>query len=176
MTTEEIQQQRESLLTPELKELIGYATEPVEMYDVVDRESIRRFAIGIPDQDPHHWEEDLAQRRFGGVTTPPMMLTYTANRKPPYEVGGGIKRREQALPSIGQRTKVSRHLHGGDEFELFRYARLGDRIFYQKRYVDIQEKFGRDKEPFLLVTWETVYRNQDEEAILIHREIDIYRP
>jgi hypothetical protein len=87
-----------------------------------------------------------------------------------------MKRADQNLPSIRSRAKVTRHLHGGDEFELLRYARLGDRIFYQKRYVDIQEKFGRNQEPFLVVTWETRYWNQDDETILVHREIDIYRP
>ena len=167
----------QSLLTPELKELIGYSTEPVEMYDVIDRETIRRFVIGIPDQDPRHWDDELAKPRYGSVTTPPMLLTYMANRKPPYEASGrGMKRAEKALPPIGQRTKVTRHLHGGDEFELFRYAKLGDRIFYQRRYVNIEEKVGRSEEPFLLVTFETRYWNQDNETILVHREIDIYRP
>jgi N-terminal half of MaoC dehydratase len=165
-----------SLMTPELRALIGYATEPVEMYDVVDKESIRRFVIGIPDQDPRHWDEELASPRFGGVTTPPMMLTYIANRKPPHDEGGFMKRTDQSLPPIRQHAAVTRHLHGGDEFELFRYAQLGDHIFYQKRYVDIQEKFGRSKEPFLVVTWETRYWNQNNETILVHREIDIYRP
>ncbi len=166
----------ETLLTPELKALIGYETEPVEMYDVVDKESIRRFVIGIPDQDPRHWDEELAKPRYGGVTTPPMMLTYVANRKPPYETGGFMKRSDRSLPPIRRHTNVTRHLHGGDEFELLRYARLGDRIFYQKRYVDIQEKFGRNQEPFLVVTWETRYWNQDDDTIMVHREIDIYRP
>ena len=170
------EQTYESLITPELKALIGYTTAPVERYDVVDRESIRRFVIGIPDQDPRHWDEELAGPRFGGVTTPPMMLTYVANRRPPYETAGFMKRADESLPPIRQHAKVTRHLHGGDEFELFRYAKLGDGIFYQKRYVDIQEKFGRNREPFLVVTWETRYWNQDDETILVHREIDIYRP
>jgi hypothetical protein len=170
-------QERESLLTPEVKALIGYETEPVEMYDVVDKEIIRRFVLGIPDQDPRHWDEELAKPRFGGITTPALMLTYTANRRPPYEpIGQGMRRSEQSLPPVGRVAKVTRHLHGGDEFELFRYARLGDRIFFNRRYVNIEEKFGRSNEPFLLVTWETRYWNQDDETILVHREIDVYRP
>ena len=59
-----------TLLTDEVKALIGQETELEEMYGVVDTETVRRYIIGIPDQDPRHWDEELASPRFGGTTTP----------------------------------------------------------------------------------------------------------
>ena len=98
-----------TLLTDEVKALIGQETELEEMYGVVDTETVRRYIIGIPDQDPRHWDEELASPRFGGTTTPPMMVHYISTRKPPWEEdemseimakdpfsdgGGGMGRRE----------------------------------------------------------------------------------
>ena len=74
-----------TLLTDEVKALIGQETELEEMYGVVDTETVRRYIIGIPDQDPRHWDEELASPRFGGTSTPPMMVHYISNRKPPWE-------------------------------------------------------------------------------------------
>ena len=175
-----------SVLTPEIKALIGRTTTVMEMYGVVESESIRKFAIGIPDQDPRYWDEELAKPRFGGVACPPLMVTYIAGRKPPWEPdrldqvlaedwfhdGSStivMKRRENELPPIP--TNLDRHLHAGDEVEVYRYPKLGDRIFYQSKYVDIQEKRDRTGKPFLLVTRETRYWNQNNETICIVRTL-----
>jgi len=146
--------------------------------------------VGIPDQDPRHWDEELAKPRFGGVTTPPLMITYIARRKPPWEEdqmdqvterdwfhdsGGGMSRRPESLPSLRAVAGTRSHLHAGDEFELYRYPKLGDKIFYQTRYVDIQEKLGRRDEPFLLVTMETRFWNQNSETICVLRTIGAER-
>ena len=71
------------LLTPEVQALIGRTTDVVEMHDVVDRETIRRHVRAIPDQDPRHWDEELARPRYGGVTSPPMLAAHIAQRSPP---------------------------------------------------------------------------------------------
>ena len=180
------QQAEQTLLTDKVKALIGVTTDVMEMYDVVDKESIRRYAIGIPDQDPRYWDEKLAKPRFGGVTCPPLMITYIAGRKPPWEPdhmdevmnknwfddsGGGMWRWEEGLPSIRDYAPTKSHLHAGDEVEIYRYPKLGDRIFYQSKYVDIQEKRDRTGKPFLLVTRETRYWNQNNETICIVRTL-----
>ena len=41
--------------------LVGQSTGVQEMYDVVDKETIRRHVRCIPDQDPRHWDEELAK-------------------------------------------------------------------------------------------------------------------
>ena len=182
-------QQGKSLMTPEIEALIGYMSEVTQMHGVVDKESIRLFATGIPDQDPHYWDEELAKPRFGGVTAPPSLVRYIALRKPPWEEdkmdeimndnpfddgGGGISRRDEetALPPV--RWKGSRYLHAGNEVEIFRYPRLGDRIFQQSKYLDIQEKMGSSG-PFLLVTSEKRFWDQNDELIYIERHLGIMR-
>ena len=175
------------LLTEAAKNLIGQTTGVVEMYGVVDGETVRRLIHAIPDQDPRYWDEELANPRYGGTTAPPLMLSYAANRKPPWEEdqisqimndnwlddsGGGMSRKEEALPSLRDAAPVVSHLHAGDEFEIFQYPKLGDKIFYQSKWVDIQEKTGR-RGKFLLITTETRYWNQDDETICITRAVGI---
>ena len=180
-----------TLLTDEVKALIGQETELEEMYGVVDTETVRRYIIGIPDQDPRHWDEELASPRFGGTSTPPMMVHYISNRKPPWEEdemseimakdpfsdgGGGMGRKESSLTPIRDVAPTRSHLHAGDEVELFQYPKIGDRIFYKSRWVDFQEKRGRDGKPFLLTVRETSYLNQDNALLLKVRGIGIERP
>jgi hypothetical protein len=180
-------QQQASLLTPEVKALIGQTTEVVEMYGEVDKETVRRFIHGIPDQDPRYWDEALAKPRYGATTTPPLMVLYAAPRKPPWEeddldevmnhdwfndASGIMHRSGDELPDFRSVAHTTRHLHAGDEVEMYRYPKLGDRIFYQSKYADIQEKVGR-RGPFLLVTRETRYWNQDNELICVVRMLGI---
>ena len=57
---------------------------------------------------------------------------------------------------------------------MYRYPKVGDRIFYQSKWVDIQEKIGL-RGRFLLSTQETRYWNQDDEVICVIRAIGIDR-
>jgi N-terminal half of MaoC dehydratase len=182
-------QEQQTLLTPEVKALIGQTTEVIEMYGVIDLETIRRYVIGIPDQDPRHWDEELAKPRYGGITSPGLMVSYVAGRKPPWEPdhlhedlltdwfrdGASMARQETGLPSIRSVAKTRSHLHAGDEVEIYRYPKLGDRIFYQSTYNDIQEKKDHSGRPFLLLTRETRYWDQDNETICIVRTLGIER-
>jgi acyl dehydratase len=187
MTTQE----QDTLLTPELKALVGKSTPVREMYGTVDVETLRRYVVGIPDKDPRHWDEELAKPRFGGVTTPAAMLAYIASRTPPWEEdqmhdllledpyhdsGGGMRASEEALPSIKEVGGTRSHLHAGDEVEVLQYPKLGDRIFYKSAYVDIQEKTGRDGRKFILATRETTYWNQDDDVLLKVRMVGIEHP
>ena len=174
------------LLTPEVEALIGRSTDILEMHDVVDRETIRRHVRAIPDQDPLHWDEELAKPRYGGVTTPPMLAVHIAQRIPPeveddlnelmledwFRDNGRPSRARQVgrpLPSVRAVAGTRSQLNAGDEVELYRYPRLGDRIFYQTRYSGIQERRSRSGRPMLMVITETRYWNQDEATIMILR-------
>ena len=185
------QQTKQTLLTPEVKALIGQTSEVREMHGVVDAETVRRYIIGIPDQDPRHWDEELAKPRFGTTTTPPVMVSYISGRKPPWEEdrmteimlhdpfndgGGGMGRQERGLPSLRDVAPTRSHLHAGDEVEVRQYPKIGDRIFSQTKWIDIQEKKSRDGRPFLLTVRETRYWNQNDEVLLLVRGIGIERP
>ncbi len=52
---------------------------------------------------------------------------------------------------------------------------IGDKIFFQHRYSDIRERVGRDGKPFLIVTNETTYTNQNNEVLCITRASSIRR-
>jgi acyl dehydratase len=180
-------QESDSLLTPEVLALLGESTDVREMYDVVDRESLRRFANAIPDQDPRYWDEELAGPRFGGTTTTPVLVSFIANRQPPwaednlndammenwFRDGGGHGRAtddsHRSLTPLRSLVDTKTHLHTGDEIELYRYPRIGDKIFSQSSYTDIQEKQSRSGRPMLMVTTETRYWNQDDEVIMVFR-------
>lgn len=174
------------LLTPEVQALIGQTSEIVEMHDVVDRETIRRHIRAIPDQDPRHWDEELATPRFGGTTTPPMLAAHIAQRTPPevpdnlnelmledwFRDDGGrplILRTEGKLPSVRAVAGTRSQLNTGEEVELYRYPRIGDKIFYQSRYSGIFERRSRSGRLALMVITETRYWNQDDETIMILR-------
>lgn len=177
------------LLTAAVRDLIGHTTEVTEMYGTVDLETVRRYIVGIPDQDPRHWDTDLASDRFGGTTCPGAMVTYIAYRKPPWEPdevhkkmlddwfsdGGGIARAVKGLPSIRSVAPTRRQLHAGDEIEILRYPRIGDRVYFQSKYADIEEKTGKDGTPFLLITKEIRFWNQNDETLCIIRTISIER-
>jgi len=174
------------LLTPEVEALIGMSTDVQQMHDVVDRESVRRIVRAIPDQDPRHWDEELAKTRYGGVTTPAMLAAHIAQRTPPgteddlnelmledwFRDDGGRSAARQTgrtLPSVRAAAGTRSQLNAGEEVELYRYPRLGDRIFYQTRYSGIQERRSRSGRPMLMVITETRYWNQDDETIMILR-------
>jgi hypothetical protein len=161
------------------------------MYGTVDLETVRRYIVGIPDQDPRHWDGALGKARFGTTTTPAVMVHYIAGRQAPWvpdqlhavmaedpysDSGYAATEDGDWLPSIRTVAPVKSHLHAGDEIEVLQYPKIGDRIFYQSRWVDIQEKRGRDGRPFLLVTHETKYWNQDNDLLLLVRGVGIERP
>ena len=173
------------LLTPEVEALLGKGTGVEQMHDVVDRETIRRHVRAIPDQDPRHWDEELAKPRYGGTTTPPVLVSFIANRTPPdieddlnelmledwFRDEGTSERAaaEKGLARVGSVAGLRSHLHTGDEVELYRYPRVGDRIFHETKYTDIQEIRTRGGRPTLMSTTETRYWNQDDETIMIFR-------
>ena len=50
-----------------------------------------------------------------------------------------------------------------------------DKIFFQNKYSDIRERSGRDGKPFLIITRETTFRNQNDAVLCITRASTIRR-
>jgi hypothetical protein len=178
------------LLTPEALAKVGIATEVTEMYGVVDVETVRRYIVGIPDQDPRHWEADLAPERFGGPTTPPAMVSHIATRKPPWEEDrmnelmladwhrdtvSMTREGQDLLYEVRQVTGTRSHLHGGDEIEIYRYPEIGDKVFYQSKVADLQETVDKNGRHAVIITRETRYWNQKDETLCVIRVIGIER-
>ena len=54
-------QQTQSVLTPEVKAMIGVSGEVVEAWGKVNEEYLRRFTQALMDPDPRYWDHEFAQ-------------------------------------------------------------------------------------------------------------------
>ena len=68
-----------------------------------------------------------------------------------------------------------RVLNAGNELETYKYPAIGDKIYFQNSYSDIRERAGRDGQPFLIITTETTYKNQNGDLLCITRASTIRR-
>ena len=186
--TQEAQQDTQSVLTPEVKAMIGVEGEVIESWGTVDVEYLRRFTQAVMDPDPRYWDEEFAKStHYGAIIVPPIMVSYMTGRIPPSQEdaitkafeenpmsdGIGNVERPGALPEIP--THLVRTLNAGNEIEVYQYPKIGDKIFFQNRYHDIRERVGRDGKAFLIITREITYTNQDKALLCITRQSSIRR-
>jgi hydroxyacyl-ACP dehydratase HTD2-like protein with hotdog domain len=82
-------------------------------------------------------------------------------------MGGTINR---GLPKLNLPFK--RLLNGGYACEFYRFAKVGDTVSRQSRYLEISEREGSSG-PMIITKTETVYTNQAGERLLriVHTEI-----
>ena len=168
--------------------MIGVRGEIVEAWGVVDPEYLRRFSQALMDPDPRYWDQEFAEStQYGEIITPPIMVSYMASRtrpdqedpitrafaEDPMSDGVGRVERHGALPAVP--THLVRVLNAGNELEVYKYPSIGDKIYFQNRYTDIRERVGRDGRPFLIITTETTYKNQNEDLLCITRASTIRR-
>ncbi|MBM10928.1 MAG: hypothetical protein CL759_02485 [Chloroflexi bacterium] len=186
--TQESQQDTQSVLTPEVKAMIGVEGERIESWGTVDVEYLRRFTQAVMDPDPRYWDEEFAKStRYGEVIVPPIMVSYMVGRirpeqedaitkafeENPMSDGIGSVERPGALPPIP--THLVRTLNAGNEIEVYQYPSIGDTIYFQNRYHDIRERVGRDGKAFLIITREVTFTNQKDELLCITRQSSIRR-
>jgi acyl dehydratase len=162
-----------TLITDEIRELIGVEGEPFEVGEAVESGAVRRFSQATMDDDPAYWDQNHAQQtKYGGVIAPPLYPGFV-NRRPagspdPLDrfkedpewdgTTGGEKPASGGLPPVN--LPLRRLLNGGVTAEFFAYAQHGDRITGQQKYIDITERTGRTGLMVIIVT-ETTYTNQD---------------
>ena len=181
-------QETQSVLTPEVKAMIGVSGEVVESWGDVNEEYLRRFTQALMDPDPRYWDQEFAKStQYGDIITPPIMVSYMATRirpdqddpitrafeEDPESDGIGRVERPGALPSVP--THLVRVLNAGNELEIYKYPSIGDKILFQNRYSDIRERSGRDGQAFLIITTETTFMNQNKEVLCITRASTIRR-
>ena len=59
--TQEAQQDVASVLTPEVKAMIGVEGELIESWGTADVEYLRRIPQAVMDPHPRYWAEDVAE-------------------------------------------------------------------------------------------------------------------
>ena len=166
-----------TLITPEIRALIGREADPVTAFETVEPGALRRFCQAIMDDDPVYWNAEYAkQTRYGGVIAPPLYSAFSNRRRsgtpdpldrfkddpdwdgtspPP---GAAPRVEPGALPPVN--LPLQRLLNGGVSAEFFAYSRPGDRITGKRKYIDISERTGRTGLMVIILT-ETAYTNQD---------------
>ncbi len=74
----------QTILTDEVKAMIGVQGEKVECWGVVEREGLRRFCQALMDPDPRYWDDEFAKTtKFGEIVTPAIYVSYM-DRNPPW--------------------------------------------------------------------------------------------
>ena len=179
----------ETKLTDEVKAMMGVEGEFVEAsWWVVEKEGLRRFTQALMDPDPTYWDEEFAKTtRYGEVVAPHIYATYLGRTPPsmddpvtrafqenPVSDGiGGVRRGRGSLPRVP--TDLVRILNAGNDMEIYQLPVLGDRIYSQARYGNIEERAGRDGAHMLIVTTETFYYNQRGDVLCITRASLMHR-
>ncbi len=160
-------------ITDKVRSIIGAQTEWVESTHPVEAGEVRRFHHATMDDAPRYWNEEwAAASRYQGVVAPPGFPVHAFRRpantsdplddmnKPDFD---GLSRSFSGLPAV--EVPLPRDLNGGYEYELYRYARVGEKVLRQARYKDIVQRDGRSG-PMVFVIIEETYVNEAGEKLL----------
>jgi hypothetical protein len=152
----------------------------------LEKDTLRRFAQAIMDNDPTYYDEaHAAATKFGGLTAPPLYPVHAFRRPPgtpdpldsivadPDADGtGGSDGAYFGLDPV--ESPYKRLLNGGNEIEFYRSLKVGEKAVVTPRYADVQLKQGSSG-ALLLVVVETRFTTEDGELLLINRQTLIWR-
>ena len=162
-------------LTPEILSLVGEWSPAIEACDSVEPGAVRRFAQAIMDEDPQYGTDSPAHR-FGGPIAPPLypnhMLRRALGESDLIQERAGDPDFDGVVPGPGL-APLTPLLHlpvvnGGSEFELYRYARHGERVRVRQRYADIRET-TTSKGALIVVVIESEMHTSDGELLMRSR-------
>jgi acyl dehydratase len=180
-----MEQQEKSLITDEVRAVIGKESEPSTSPDRVTLTEIRRFSQSVMDESPiYHDEEFAAKTKFGGVVAPGPFAYHFIRRRPPGTEDPMITEPDEwdgeENRGVGEGALTvpwppnMRGFHGGNELEVLQLPKPGDIITSRSRIVDVYEKTGRSGRLGLSVR-ETVFTNQKGEILCIDRYTGVVR-
>jgi hypothetical protein len=142
---------RVNYITDDVKAVIGARNGPVLAHHPVEASEVRRFFQAIMDPAPRYWDEAWAETsRYGGLVAPPAFPPFAFRRAPtepdPLDRTeepdfDGLARNFRGLPPVN--VPLPRLLNGGYEYEFYRYAKVGERIYRSSTYLDIYQRDGR---------------------------------
>jgi hypothetical protein len=159
-------------ITPAVKALIGVEAPPQFALHPVEASEVRRFHQAVMDHAPRYWDESSATR-YGGVVAPIGFPVHAQRRaeyepdplddmdKPDYD--GVSRAMRPGLPEV--LVPLKRLMNGGYEYELFRYARPGERIVVRSRYADIYQRNGKTG-PIVFIVVEDSYETDAGDRLL----------
>ncbi|HIE17812.1 MAG TPA: hypothetical protein EYP71_06410 [Dehalococcoidia bacterium] len=147
-----------SLITEELRKLIGIPSEPIIFK--VEEGAIQRYAQAIGDPNPLYNDIDYAKKsKYGRLMCPPGFTGW------PVKGGISVFRLVDTLVKAGA---PSRLLDGGVEFEFFEPVGAGDTLIGTTKIIDISERETRMGKT-MFTTLETTFLNQNGNVALKSR-------
>ena len=165
-----------SVLTPEIRNLIGVEGPVRTTPYPLSHDEIRRFSQAAMEVDPIHWSVEAARNRgYSDIVAPPLYPLHALRRDPgtddPLDAAytdsdwDGIELVEDGLPPL--QLPLERLLNGGVSARVYDLALPGDVISAQARYHDITERRGRSG-PMVFVVVETTYRTAQRPLLRTH--------
>jgi acyl dehydratase len=160
-----------SLIPEETMALVGgEVAEPATA--VITAKEAQRYAQAVGDLNPLYFDEAAARAAgYRTMIAPPTFVQYALVQGRPLD-----QVRTDGL-FVGPRPlvlKVERTMFGGEEWDFVAPVHVGDTITGVTRLADLDEKQG-SKGPFVRITRETTYTNQDGEVVARARQIGIAR-
>ena len=174
-----------TLLTDEVRKLIGARSELETACEPVEPGAVRRYAQAYIDSDPvFRAGAHTRDSRYGGPVAPPLfpmnMFRLPFGSPDPFEThaddpdfDGIVGSTAQGLPPLPLPSGTGL-LNAGTEIELFRYARHGETVTARSSYHSITEKQS-SKGPMLVVVIATEYRNGAGDLLLQVKKTQIRR-
>ncbi len=163
--------QTESLIPDETRALVGQlVAEPVTA-EIYAKEA-QRYAQSVGDLNPIYFDLDAATAAgYRTLVAPPTFVTHAVVQGRPQS-----DLREDGLfrGAMPMKLRVQRTMFGGEEWDFLAPVYVGDVITAETRLADLDEKQG-SKGPFVRVTRETTFTNQDGEVVVRTRQIGIAR-
>lgn len=159
----------DTLITAEVKALIGFETPPERNRFAVSAEMAYDVADSIEDYNPLYIDPDYAEKsRFGGLLCPPL-ATWKDIAPPIGYFGAGQEWHfEVPLPfnSYG--------LNGGSDWQFLRPSYVGDWITRRFRILDIFEKRGRSG-PLVFIVRQETQTDQEDRVLSRAKRVSIHR-
>ena len=156
----------ESILTDEIKAMIGTLSEPVIME--VGRVAIRRYADAVGDDNPlFHEVEDAKAAGYEDLICPPGFWGWPIKGRA--TIGG-----MSIVGAVLIKAGLWRILDGGVDQEFYIPIRAGDILTAYSKIADIREREGKTGR-MVFTTVETTYLNQNGDTVAVNRATIIAR-
>ncbi|MGB2800102.1 MAG: MaoC family dehydratase N-terminal domain-containing protein [Dehalococcoidia bacterium] len=156
----------ESILTDEIKAMIGTLSEPVIME--VGRVAIRRYADAVGDDNPlFHEVEDAKAAGYEDLICPPGFWGWPIKGRA--TIGG-----MSIVGAVLVKAGLFRILDGGVDQEFYIPIRAGDILTAYSKIADIREREGKTGK-MIFTTVETTYLNQNGDTVAVNRATVIAR-
>lgn len=156
----------ESILTDEIKAMIGTLSEPVIME--VGRVAIRRYADAVGDDNPlFHEVEHAKAAGYEDLICPPGFWGWPIKGRA--TIGG-----MSIVGAVLVKAGLFRILDGGVDQEFYIPIRAGDILTAYSKIADIREREGKTGK-MIFTTVETTYLNQNGDTVAVNRATVIAR-